>query len=89
MEARLLVRRVEHGGLVAGLGRRGNRGCEVELETIGDLVLDLDLRLEHVRGVPGAGEGQAVLFVGHLGLEVAGDEGGVGGTVSSDLEDDI
>jgi len=49
------------------------RGGGVELEALGDLVLELDLGAERVVGGPGLGDGQAVDFVRVFALEVAGD----------------
>lgn len=87
MEARLLVDGIEHGSLVHALGR-GKAGGETELESLGDLVIELDLGLEHVRVGPGVSEGEPMLLVGQLGLNVADDDGRLRGTVPGDLEDD-
>ena len=38
------------------------RGGEVELQTLGDLVLKLNLSAKHVRGRPGLGESEAVVL---------------------------
>ena len=43
-------------------------GGGVELEALGDLVLELNLGAERVRGGPGLGEGEAVGLVGVLAL---------------------
>ena len=43
-------------------------GGGVELETLGDLVLELDLGAECVGGGPGLSDGEAVVLVGVLAL---------------------
>lgn len=64
-------------------------GGGVELEALGDLVLELDLGAERVRGGPGLGEGEAVDLVGVLALQVASDDRRFRVAVSVDLERDI
>lgn len=83
VEARLLVDSGQQSGLGALL--RQQSGGEVELETLGNLVLELDLGAKHVRGRPGLGEGETVVLEVVFGLEVAGDEG-LGIPDESDLE---
>ena len=83
VEARLLVDSSQQSGLGALL--RQQSGGEVELETLGNLVLELDLGAKHVRGRPGLGEGETVVLEVVFGLEVAGDEG-LGVPDESDLE---
>jgi len=61
---------------------------EVDLEAVDDLVIELDVGEEGVCVVPALGEGEAVLAVGVLRLDVA-DDGALGGLVASDLEDDV
>lgn len=73
VEAGLLVRRAEEHRLCVLL--REERGGGVELEALGDLVLELDLGAERVVGGPGLSDGQAVGFVGVLALEIASDVG--------------
>ena len=73
VEAWLLVCAGQQGGLGALL--RQQRGRKIELQTLGNLVLELNLSPKHVRGRPCLGEGEAVVFVVVLGLEVAGDSG--------------
>jgi hypothetical protein len=51
------------------------RGDGVELEALGDLVLELDLGAERIEGGPGLSDGQAVGFVVVFALEVACDVG--------------
>lgn len=48
-------------------------GGSLQLEALGDLVVELDLVAERVGGVPRLGDGQAVSLVGVLALEVAKD----------------
>lgn len=86
MEARLLVDSGEDGALAALV--RGNGGRQVELEALCDLVVELDLRLEHVDGVPGVGEREPVLLVEQLGLDVT-DDRAVRVAVPRDLEGDV
>lgn len=87
MEAALLVDGAEDGGLGTLLGGEG--GGEVELETLGDLVLELDGVAEDVGGGPGLGDGEAVGLVGPLALDVAGDDVGLAVLVAGDLEGDV
>lgn len=83
----LLVGSVDNGGLATGLGQQ--RGVQVQLETLGDLVLKLDGRSEDVGGSPSLSEGQAVLGVGVLALQVARDAVGLVVAGTSDLEGDV
>lgn len=73
VKTRLLVRRAEGDRLCALL--RVERGDGVELEALGDLVLELDLGAERIEGGPGLSDGQAVGFVVVFALEVACDVG--------------
>lgn len=73
VKAGLLVRRAEEHRLCVLL--REERGGGVELEALGDLVLELDLGAERVVGGPGLSDGQAVGFVGVFALDVAVDVG--------------
>jgi len=57
--------------------------------TLGDLVLELNLSLEDVGGGPGLGEGDAVLGVYVLALDVTSDGVRLGVAGSSDLEGDV
>jgi hypothetical protein len=57
--------------------------------TLGDLVLELNLSLEDVGGGPGLSEGDAVLGVDVLALDVTSDGVGLGVAGSSDLEGDV
>ena len=87
METALLVDGAEDGGLGTLLG--GERGGEVKLETLGNLVLELDGVAEDVGGGPGLGDGEAVGLVGPLTLEVTGDDVGLAVLVACDLEGDV
>ena len=58
-------------GFGAGLGRKGR--VEGQLESLDNLVLDVDDGVEVVVGVPLLGEGQTVLRALVLGLQVGGD----------------
>lgn len=70
----------------SALARRSNG---VIKRTLGDLVLELDLRLEDVGRGPGLGEGDAVLGVDVLALDVTVDGVGLGIAGSGDLERDV
>ena len=83
----LLVDGADDGGLGALLGGEG--GGEVELQALGDLVLELDLVAEDVGSGPSLGDGEAVGLVGPLALEITSDEVGLGVLVSGDLEGDV
>lgn len=68
METRLLVNSVEKCRLLVLL--RKQRGIQVELETLRNLILELNLGFQDVGGCPTLGEDKAVLEVGILGLNV-------------------
>ena len=83
VEAGLLVGARQQGGLGALLWQQS--GSEVELQALGDLVLELDLGPKHVCCRPCLGESETVVLVVVLGLEVAGD-GSLGIPDETDLE---
>lgn len=85
------TRLLEHGVKKSSLGSllRGQRGVEVDLDTLGNLVLDFESVAEDVGSGPSLGESQAVLAVGPLGLNIAGDDVSLRITVAGDLESDI
>lgn len=87
VEAALLVHGAEDSGLRALL--RGEAGGEVELEALGNLVLELDGVAEDVGGGPGLGDGESVGLVGPLALDVAVDDVGLGVLGAGDLEGDV
>jgi hypothetical protein len=87
VKARLLIGGTEVDRLCALLGVEN--GCSLELEALGDLVVELDLVTERVGGVPRLGDGQAVGLVGVLALEVTKDVRRFRVTVSVNLEDDV
>lgn len=87
VETGLLVGGGEQRGLGAAVGGEG--GVEVDLQAGGDLVLELNEGAEGVGGGPALGEGEAVLPVGVLALEVAGDEVALGVERAVDLEGDV
>jgi hypothetical protein len=72
MEPRLLINSIQNRRFLPFL--REQRRVQIELETLGDLVLEFDLIAEDVSSSPDLGDGEAVLRVGVLGLEVAVDE---------------
>lgn len=84
MEAGLLVDSVEDSAL--GTLLRKESGGKVELETLGHIVLELDLGAEHIRGRPRLGEDEAVGLVEVLGLDIAGDATRLVITDTSNLE---
>lgn len=73
MEARLLVGDVQEGVLGALVGEEG--GADIELETLSDLVLELDGSAEGIGGGPGLRESEAMGLVGVLCLDVTVDGG--------------
>lgn len=87
MEARLLVGSVEDGSRDALFREKGSE--KIDLEALSNGVLELDLGAEHVGGGPSVGDGEPVLALGPLGLDVTLDLVGTGGTVAADLEGDI
>ena len=87
MEAGLLVGGGEERGLCTGVGGEG--GLEVKLDTLCDLVVNLNLGLEDVARRPALGEDKTVGLGEELGLDVATDEGGLGVAVSANLEGDV
>ena len=87
MKARLFIGRTEEDRLCALLGVKS--GSSVELEALGDLVLELDLGAERVVGGPGLSDGEAVGFVVVFALDVAGDVARFGVTGPVDFEGDV
>jgi hypothetical protein len=87
VETRLLEGCVQDSGFTALVG--GERGGEVQLETLGDEVVKLDLVAEDVGGGPGLGEGETVDLVGPFTLDVTMDSIGLGIAGSLDLEGDV
>lgn len=87
VQAGLLVRGVDERGLAATL--RCEAGVQVELEALGDLVIELDGGLQQIGGGPGLGEGETVLDVDVLALEITTDVGGLAVPETSDLEGDV
>lgn len=87
MEAGLLVGGGEQRRLRTGVG--GERGLEVELDTLRDLVVNLNLGLQDVGGRPALGEDEAVGLVEELGLNVTADEARLRVAGARDLEGDI
>ena len=72
METGLLVGGGKESGLLAAVGEEGSG--EVELETLGKVVLSLNLSLQDVGSGPSLSEDNAVGLVGVLGLNVARDQ---------------
>ena len=87
VEAGLLVDSRHERALSGALG--GERGREVELEALGEVVLSLDLGAEDVGGGPRLGEDEAVGLVGVLCLDLAADEVGLRVLRACDLERDV
>lgn len=84
MKAGLLVDSSNDSGLL-GLGGV-QRGRKVELEALSDLVLELNLGSEQVGGSPSLGEGDTVLEVDVLALDVTSDGVRLGVSSTGDLE---
>jgi hypothetical protein len=76
VETRLLVDSIEESSLMALLGEQ--RGGQIELETLGNLVLELDLSFEDVVCSPGLGEDETILEIGVLGLDIPNNGIGLG-----------
>ena len=96
VDARGFVGSVDDSGLanLARLFSRASRvrlqdGGKVELQTLDELVLELNVGEEVVGGGPGLGEGDAIGTVGVLGLAQAIDGGLVINFCSSNAEDDV
>jgi hypothetical protein len=87
MKARLLVRRTEEDRLCVLLGVEDGGG--IELEALGDLVVELDLVAERVVGVPGLSDSQTVGLVRVLALEITKDVRRFRVTISVNLEGDV
>jgi len=87
VEAGLLVGGTEKDRLCVLFGVEGGRG--LELEALGNLIIELDLVAERVVGGPGLSDGQAVGLVGVFALEVTSDKRRLRVTVSIDLEGDV
>lgn len=86
VETGLLVGGSEESVLGLLLGDKGRD--ELELEALGDVVLELNVVAENVGSGPGLGEGDAVLAVLPLGLEVAVDGLRLGVTDAENAEGD-
>jgi hypothetical protein len=84
VEAGLLVGSSDDSRLLALL--REERGSQVELEALGDVVLELNLGAEDVGGGPGLGEDEAVLPVDVLGLNITGNDVALVVTSTSNAE---
>ena len=75
VESGLFVHSTENGGLLGLFWHE--RGIDVKLEALDDLVLELELTAEHVCGGPNLCESKAVLDIGILCLQVGVDEVGL------------
>ena len=95
VKTRLLIDSMEDSSLVVLL--RVQRSVQIKLETLSELVLDLHLGFEDVGSGPSLGEGEAVLVVEILGLNVSNNsirlglatldlEGYTGGRLCFNLE---
>lgn len=87
METGLLVGGGKQGGLLAAVGKKGSG--KVKLETLGEVVLSLNLSLQDVGSGPSLSEDEAVGLVRVLGLNVGVDVVGLGVLDTKDLERDI
>ena len=84
VEAELLVLDTNLGVLLALRGEETSNN--VQLQALGDLVLDLNLGGEEVAGGPGLSDGQTVLEVDVLGLELTVDGARLVVLVTEDVE---
>lgn len=87
MQTRLLVDGVDQGGFLALL--REKSGRHVELQALCDLVLQLELGSQNIRGGPCLGEDEAVFGICVFCLDIAVDGRGLGVANTSNLESDI
>lgn len=87
MDTRLLVDGIDDSGLVTLFGSQ--RAKDIDLETLDNLVLNLDLVFDDVAGGPGVGEGHTVSLVGPLGFNITDNGGRARRTTSSNLERNI
>ena len=65
-----------------------DRGVQLDLETVDNVVVELNNGVESVAGGPGLGEGKAVLAVGVFGLNICAHCTGGSSLVTNNLEDD-
>lgn len=84
VDTELLVQNTDLGALLALMGVETS--CDIQLQALGNLVLDLNLGGEVVVGGPGLGDSQAILVVDVLGLELTADVAGLGILVTEDVE---
>lgn len=84
MNAGLLVDGSDDSALLVLDGVEGSQ--EVQLQATGNLVLELNLSSENVRGGPSLGDGNTVLGVNPLALNVTSDCCRLGVTETGDLE---
>jgi len=87
VESGLLVNSIKNGGLGAFIGEK--RGAQIELEAPRDLVIEFDLCAKLIAGCPDLGQGQAILDIEVLGLNVASNVSVLGVAEASDLECDV
>lgn len=71
MKSGLFVNSVEKGRLMAFVREEGSG--EIEFESFSDLVIELDLSTKDVGGSPGLGEGETILGVNVLRLDISID----------------
>lgn len=86
VETGLLVGSVQEDRFRAGVGVEC--GVDINLETLGNLILELNGVLERVGGCPSLGEDETVLPVGKLGLKVSFDVVGLGVSATGYTESD-
>lgn len=84
VEARLLVDGVDESRLVTLLGEK--RSSDVKLETLGNLVLELDLTTKDIGGGPSLGDSETMFAVGPLGFDVTVNSLRLGVTGARNLE---
>lgn len=87
MKTGLLVGGGKESGLLAAVGKKGSG--EVKLETLGKVVLGLNLSLQNVGSGPSLSEDKAMSLVAILGLNVGVDLVGLGCLGAEDPERDI
>ena len=87
---------VKAGLLICGIDQsrlgvlvRLEGGGNINFETLGNLVINLEETTEDIGGSPSLGEGQAVFAVGIFCFELARDSIGLVVTITRDFEGDI
>jgi hypothetical protein len=87
VETRLLVHSVKKGRFLALLRVEGS--VQIKFETLRDLVVEFNLAAKYVGGGPSLSDGEPVLVIRPLSLDVAIDDRGLGITRTASFEGHI